>query len=321
MAGRTTNYGLAKPLADEFYDVADANGNMDAIDAQMKLNAGKLDPTGDATNVTASFTAATVRENILGGEKLSLSLGKIKKWLADLGTAAFKSIPASGNAAANEVVIGNDSRLTDSRSASDVSTWAKSATKPSYTLKELGAEKSGAVGDHDTAVGAHDTLFGKKADKLVPAAAGNFAGLDAAGNLLDSGKKAGDFAESLHNHNLAYAAINHKATHSKGGADVLLPSDIGAAVTLSGTATLVAANWTGTAAPFVYSLPIAGITGLDILELFPALSHSDTAGDTLITAEWTKGAKFGAESFEGRVEIYGEAKPSVNIPIIWKVVR
>ena len=56
-----------------------------------------------------------------------------------LGTAAVKSVPASGNAGSSEVVLGNDTRLSDSRPASDVSAWAKEATKPTYTASEVGA--------------------------------------------------------------------------------------------------------------------------------------------------------------------------------------
>ena len=33
----------------------------------------------------------------------------------DLGTAATKDVPATGDAAAGEVVLGNDTRLTDAR--------------------------------------------------------------------------------------------------------------------------------------------------------------------------------------------------------------
>jgi hypothetical protein len=52
---------------------------------------GKLDKTGDGSNVTAAFTAATTRANIATGEKLSVLFGKIAKWFADLGSLAFKS--------------------------------------------------------------------------------------------------------------------------------------------------------------------------------------------------------------------------------------
>ena len=56
-----------------------------------------------------------------------------------LGTAASKNVPTSGNASTTEVVMGDDTRLTDARQASDVSAWAKASTKPTYTASEVGA--------------------------------------------------------------------------------------------------------------------------------------------------------------------------------------
>lgn len=68
---------------------------------------GKLDKTGDASNVTNTFTSATSRTNLTTGEKLSVSLGKIMKWFTDLKTVAFSgsyndlsnkpTIPTVGN--------------------------------------------------------------------------------------------------------------------------------------------------------------------------------------------------------------------------------
>lgn len=52
---------------------------------------GKLDKTGDGSNVTAAFTKASSRVNVATGEKLSVLFGKISKWFADLGALAFKS--------------------------------------------------------------------------------------------------------------------------------------------------------------------------------------------------------------------------------------
>lgn len=57
--------------------------------------ADKLDKTGDGSNVTAAFSAASSRANIATGEKLSVLFGKIAKWLNDLGTAAFKNATSS----------------------------------------------------------------------------------------------------------------------------------------------------------------------------------------------------------------------------------
>ena len=58
--------------------------------------------------------------------------------ISDLGTAAKKDVPSSGDASSTQVVLGSDSRLTNSRPASDVSSWAKASSKPSYTKNEVG---------------------------------------------------------------------------------------------------------------------------------------------------------------------------------------
>ena len=97
------------------------------------------------------------RTALVSGENLSHAFGKIARWYTDiswvghthtvanitdfplLGTAASKDVPASGDAGNNEVVMGNDSRLTDARTPtshthaeadiSDLGTYAEGATK------------------------------------------------------------------------------------------------------------------------------------------------------------------------------------------------
>ena len=61
--------------------------------------ANKLGKTGDGSNVTAAFTAASTRANVATGEKLSVLFGKIAKWFADLGSLAFKSTVAKSDLA------------------------------------------------------------------------------------------------------------------------------------------------------------------------------------------------------------------------------
>ena len=58
-------------------------------------------PNGDASNVTAAFTAASTRANVVTGEKLSVLFGKIAKWFADLGSLAFKSTVAKSDLASD----------------------------------------------------------------------------------------------------------------------------------------------------------------------------------------------------------------------------
>lgn len=71
-----------------------------AAEAAKKVDvSGKLDKTGNGSNVTAAFTAASTRANIATGEKLSVLFGKIAKWFADLGSLAFKSTVAKSDLA------------------------------------------------------------------------------------------------------------------------------------------------------------------------------------------------------------------------------
>lgn len=81
----------------------------------------KLDKTGDGSNVTATFTAASTRANIATGEKLSVLFGKIAKWFADLGSLAFKSTVAKSDLASDvQTSLGKADSALQSVSKSDV---------------------------------------------------------------------------------------------------------------------------------------------------------------------------------------------------------
>lgn len=114
--------------------------------------------------------AITINNNgdIQGAGEISDGLGNTlsnKVDASSLGTAAYKNIPSSGNASTSQVVMGNDTRLSDARTpkshthtksqitdfpssmpASDVYAWAKASTKPSYTASEVGAIATSAKG-------------------------------------------------------------------------------------------------------------------------------------------------------------------------------
>lgn len=103
--------------------------------------ANKLDKTGDGSNVTAAFTAATTRANIATGEKLSVLFGKIAKWFADLGALAFKSTVAKSDLASDvQKSLGKADSALQSYKETDptVPEWAKAESKPSYTKSEVG---------------------------------------------------------------------------------------------------------------------------------------------------------------------------------------
>lgn len=123
----------------------------------------KMDKTGDASNVTTVFTTATTRSNLTTKEKLSISFGKISKWFSDLKTVAFSG---SYNDLSNKPT---------SLPASDVSSWAKATTKPTYTKTEVGlgnvdntADKDKSV-KHATSADNATTVNGHTVNSNVPA--------------------------------------------------------------------------------------------------------------------------------------------------------
>ena len=74
----------------------------------------------------------------VGSTSYAVKDASARSSISGLGTAAKKDVPSSGNASSTQVVLGSDSRLTDSRPASDVYSWAKQSSKPSYTASEVG---------------------------------------------------------------------------------------------------------------------------------------------------------------------------------------
>ena len=78
-----------------------------ALTSDIPDISGKLDKTGDASNTTVAFSAASARENVKTGEKLSVIVGKIAKWFADLKTVAFTG---SYNDLANKPTIPDGSK-------------------------------------------------------------------------------------------------------------------------------------------------------------------------------------------------------------------
>lgn len=97
---------------------------------------------GTANNARSNAFEISTEGNVVAAGTITDGSGNVLSNKADsssLGTAAAKNIPASGNAGITEVVMGDDTRLTNSRPASDVPSWAKESTKPAYTYSEVGA--------------------------------------------------------------------------------------------------------------------------------------------------------------------------------------
>lgn len=121
-----------------------------------------------------------------------------------------------------------------------------------------------------------------KADKVTGATNGNFAGLDANGNLIDSGKKADDFATIA-----VYTA------------------------TLNTT-------WTGSAAPYSQTVTVSGVTADDtpIIDIVMSGTYST---DVARQEAWSY--VYRAVTDNDSITFYASDIPTVELPIQIKVVR
>ncbi len=87
--------------------------------AKADVGLGNVDNTSDATKAVLSATKLATARTIAGTSfdgqaNIDISYTNLTNKPA-LGTAAAKDIPATGNAAATQLVLGNDSRLSDAR--------------------------------------------------------------------------------------------------------------------------------------------------------------------------------------------------------------
>lgn len=109
--------------------------NSQKVDTEQNKSLMSAD---EHTKLAGIETGAEVNVQVDWDQTSSVAKDYIKN-KPTLGTAAAKDVPVSGDAGTTEVVLGSDSRLTDSRNAADVYSWAKAETKPTYTASEVGA--------------------------------------------------------------------------------------------------------------------------------------------------------------------------------------
>lgn len=105
-----------------------------------KVSAVSFD--GNSSDVTVSFTETKTRTNIATGEKLSVMCGKIAKWLADLGSLAFKSTVSKSDLA-DDVQTALGAGETIMRAVTlPVSGWNTSTKQQTVTVPGVLADKT-----------------------------------------------------------------------------------------------------------------------------------------------------------------------------------
>lgn len=103
----------------------------------------------DTKDRITSFTQAGTRENIRSGEKHKTLFGKIAKYFSDLKPVAFtgsyndlQDKPSNLAPAAHRHSKSDITDFPSSLPASDVYSWAKASSKPSYTWSDIGGKPS-----------------------------------------------------------------------------------------------------------------------------------------------------------------------------------
>lgn len=123
-----------------------------------------------------------------------------------------------------------------------------------------------------------------KAEKAASPTAGNFAGLDASGNLTDSGKKPGDFANASHAH--------------AGYAEVKIFSGVSVA------ASAWVSDSTYAAYPYAASIACPGVTASHVPEVVFGATEAASGNFAPV-----------ALSGSGTVKIYAATKPTAAITV------
>ena len=121
---------------------------------------GKLDKTGDGSNVTVTFTQASERTNVATGDKLSAILGKIAKYFADLKTVAFTGKYSDLTGLPTIPTVTND--LTDALKANYDAAYAHSQAAHAPADAQANVIEGVQVNGVDL------TVTGKKVNVTVP---------------------------------------------------------------------------------------------------------------------------------------------------------
>jgi hypothetical protein len=180
-----------------------ANSGVATLDATGKVPSSQLPSYVDDVIEAANF-AALPAEGEAGKIYVTLDDNKTYRW----GGSAYAEISASvalgetqGTAyegskgkALKDAFDAHEADTDIHITASERTAWNAKYDKPGTGIPktDLADDVQASLGKADTALQASD--IADKADKVSGATADNFAGLDANGNLKDSGSKASDFA-------------------------------------------------------------------------------------------------------------------------------
>lgn len=181
-----------------------ANSGVATLGADGKVPASQLPSFVDDVIEAANFDALPA-EGEGGKIYVTLDNNKTFRWSGSayveisasiaLGETQGTAYEGSKGKALKDAFDAHEANNDIHVTTSDKTAWNAKYDKPGTGIPstDMTAEVQASLAKADTALQAHQDITGK-ADKVTSATNGNFAGLDANGNLTDSGSKASDFA-------------------------------------------------------------------------------------------------------------------------------
>ena len=181
-----------------------ANNGVATLGADGKVPASQLPSFVDDVIEAANF-AALPAEGEGGKIYVTLDDNKTYRWggttyviISDtlaLGETQGTAYEGSKGKALKDAFDAHEADTDIHITSSERTAWNAKYDKPATGIPstDMTAEVQASLALADSAIQQHQDISGK-ADKVASATNGNFAGLDANGNLKDSGSKADDFA-------------------------------------------------------------------------------------------------------------------------------
>ena len=93
----------------------DAISDLATIRSGAAAGASALQPSGNGSNLSVTPDGTSTGYDLGNSTTLKVFAQKFKNLVVSLGSAAFKNVSSSGDASTSQVVMGNDTRLTDAR--------------------------------------------------------------------------------------------------------------------------------------------------------------------------------------------------------------
>lgn len=231
---------------------------------------------------------------VADGDSIIVALGKIASTIDKTSSKHFiegtgaPSTSTQGSVGQRYVNTSNGDVYTCKSVSGSTYTWEKDVDRQEFTSLSQSVSQ--------------------KANKASGATDGNFAALDADGNLTDSGKKPADFVPVVPGKGLSTNDYTNKDK-----AEVAKVKDkANKAVAIS--ASLTVEGWTGDAAPYTQTIAAAGVTAdtSQVVEVGGAENLTAEQYEAMVAAQlWAKSKAEGTVTIEAKGE-----KPAVALPVV-----